>query len=119
MGTLDNWQFRSVDDFPGVAGRLGRQRFMANNSRALALGSFAVVLFLVVRIGGNSANRLWMLPVLTVLVLGIAVNVYSLLIRFRVLGVRCPRCTQRFGTATRCNKCGLPQHGTAPEVLNY
>jgi len=31
MESLNDWQLRSVDDFPSVAARLGRQRFLGWN----------------------------------------------------------------------------------------
>ena len=97
MASLNDSRVRSVDDIPGVATRLARQRFIVSWSRALSLGSFAVVLFIVIRIAGDSTNHVWFLPVFVVLAAGILVNVYSLLVRFRLVGVHCPRCDQRFG----------------------
>jgi hypothetical protein len=108
MDSLNDGRVRWVDDLPTVATRLARQRFIVANSRALALGAFAVVLFIVVRIV-YFTKRMWFIAVFVVLGAGILVNVYSLLVRFRLVGVRCPRCEQRYGADTQCAECGLPQ----------
>jgi hypothetical protein len=108
MKSLNDVLVRSVDDLPTVAGRLARQRFIASNSRPLALVPFAVVLFIVIRVAGDSTSHVWFLPVIAVLGLGIVVNIYSLLVTFHLVGIRCPQCNQRFGTGTRCAQCGLP-----------
>ena len=109
MESLNDSRVRSVGDLPTVATRLARQRFIVSHSYVLTVGSFAVVLFIVLKIAGNSTNRVWFLPVFVVLAAGILVNAYSLLVRFRLVGVRCPRCEQRFGAGPQCVKCGLPQ----------
>jgi hypothetical protein len=108
MKSLNDVPVRSVDDLPTVAGWLARQRFIASNSRALTLVPFALVLFIVIRVAGDSTSHVWFMPVIAVLGLGFVVNIYSLLVRFRLVGVRCPRCNQRFGTGTQCARCGLP-----------
>ena len=77
MESLNDYSVRSIDDLPRVATRLRYQRFIVNNSRALALGGFAVVLFIVLRVAGDSTNHVWFLPVFAVLGAGILVNVYS------------------------------------------
>jgi hypothetical protein len=105
----NDFPMRSVDDLRTVAAKLGRQRFIVSNSRALALVSFAVVLFIVIRVAGDSTNRVWFLPVIAVLGLGMVVSIYSLLVRFRLVGVRCPQCSQRFGTGVHCAQCGMRQ----------
>jgi hypothetical protein len=57
MESLNDSRVRSVDDIPTVATRLARQRFIVSHSYALIVGSFAVVLFIVLKIAGHSTNR--------------------------------------------------------------
>ena len=67
-----------------------RQRFAVNNSRGLALGCFAIGLLAVTTLEGNSTNHVWILAVFAVLAAGIGLTIYSLLVRFRILGVLLP-----------------------------
>jgi hypothetical protein len=74
MESLKDCHVRSVNEIPAAAAGLARQRFILTNSRALALGVFGVVLFVFIKIGGNSTNHVWFLSVFLVLAAGIVVN---------------------------------------------
>ena len=107
MEAAQNEQLASVDDAPDSAMRLARQRFMLRNYRALALVPFGITLFFVPR---DSTNQLWLMPVYISLGWAGFIAFYCLFATFGVLGVRCPRCGERFGTRDECRRCGLPQH---------
>jgi hypothetical protein len=88
-----------------LARSLKKQRFLVSNTRPISFLAFGLVLFVVLKFGGD--NRLWALPVFLTCGGIVLFAAYSLLVLYGVVGVRCPHCGTRFKTDVQCSTCGF------------
>lgn len=100
-------EITSLDQSPIGSKVAARQEFFATWYRAIALVLFALVLFVVLKIFGGSANRFSLVLVGATLVWTFIVLAYTIYLRF---ALKCPRCNLRFGSGSKCGWCNLPRH---------
>jgi hypothetical protein len=110
----DDSQIRSLEDWDYYVRLNRRVTHLKKYWQWLAMGPFAVVLFIGLKFFGSSVNKTvnQMFDVLLMISLAWAMLVagYGLTNLARWFAVRCPRCGWRFGLRNQCGSCGLPRH---------
>jgi hypothetical protein len=103
-----------MDDVPDVARRAAQQQFLKKWYRPLALGPFAVLVFLVFGFFPQSDSRILLALIFLSLFWAIAVAGYTF---YLLVAVRCPACKNRFGSGKNCRSCNLPRHSDSSKLF--
>lgn len=101
----------SLDQYPALSRRANRERFLSRRwaIRFAAFLPFILVL-LTTRVSLPVPRSLWDALFFASLLWAIVVFLYSLMLVFGLVGIRCPRCSGRYGAGDNCPRCGLPRH---------
>jgi hypothetical protein len=101
---------RFLDEWPSYASFSKKKQFWQKYYRPLALGPFAVAIFVGIRFLDDSHYQLGVDLVFASLAWAGFVIFYSLSFMVRAISMKCPRCGWRYGMAEECGSCGLPRH---------
>jgi hypothetical protein len=95
----------SLEDYNEYRGLVERKKAFGRYWYLLAMGPFILGLVL----GRTSFENSGVLIIAT-LFWAMCVAVYGLILSARLLGFRCPQCSQSFGRGSECFSCGFPRN---------
>jgi hypothetical protein len=110
-------QWNCLDESEPFASLTQQKNFWQKYWHVMALGPFAVAVFVVLRFFGDSTSRLVDVPIFLSLAWAGFVAIYSLVLIVRTLSIRFPRCGWRFGMADYCGSCSLPRHSVSHQPV--